>query len=254
MCQVAHTKLIAAPDYPKKKELQPDQWSREITTTTGQCLNLAANYRQQPTVTRVTRKQVVNQTPLDEQVATVEVHQPTYTQQQQRLQSQQQQQNVDDLIEMDNESRDSRQSHRSIRTFNSQPPPLLSGTNQNVQQQFNNSIVVEEDERNGESIARGLQNIFNNNHERFKLLFPQNATRFAAASDGGFHFAYGGGGDGAGDGSGGGSSVSSRTRKQLQDERQKNKAMQQQINELLEQSDEARQRVSLDGLAKESSC
>ena len=41
MCQEAHTKLIAAPDYNKKKEQQPDHWSRELTTTTGQCLNLA---------------------------------------------------------------------------------------------------------------------------------------------------------------------------------------------------------------------
>ena len=43
MCQEAHTKLIADPDYPKKKEQQPDLWIREIT---GQCsilLQIIAN-------------------------------------------------------------------------------------------------------------------------------------------------------------------------------------------------------------------
>ena len=157
MCQEAHTKLIAAPDYNKKKEQQPDHWSRELTTTTGQCLNLAANYRQKPIETRVTRKTVVSQTSQGEQVATVEVHQPMYMQQQWLQPQQQQQQTVNDLIEMDNESRDSRQSHRSIRTFNSQPPPFQSTTNRNIQQQSGNFIVVEKDERGGGNRIDGNQ-------------------------------------------------------------------------------------------------
>lgn len=161
--------------------------------------------------------------PQSQQVTTVEVHQPG-SMQQQCWQLQQQQQTVNDLIEMDNESRDSRQSHRSICTYNSQPPPFQSVTNRNVQQQLDNFNILKENERNEVSESEGnqeeeegggrdQQNIFTNNHERFELFFPQTGRRFVAASEGGFHFAYGGGGGASN--RGGGSSVSSRTRKQL---------------------------------------